>query len=136
MSAPQIEEIITRFIDAWNAGDITEMLGALQEDVALDFQGRERIIGRDAFREYHAENARHFDGQFSDVVVMTNGDGRHAAAEVTSRGTYRETSADLPEASGQSFSVPAGLFFEIDDGAISRVTFYVSHRGLEEQLSR
>jgi steroid delta-isomerase-like uncharacterized protein len=37
-------------------------------------------------------------------------------------GSYLATDEGLPEANGQRYSLPAGIFFEIDDGLISRVT--------------
>jgi steroid delta-isomerase-like uncharacterized protein len=38
------------------------------------------------------------------------------------RGTYLATAEGLPDANGQRYSLPAGIFFEIEDGLISRVT--------------
>ena len=57
-----------------------------------------------------------------DLVVMATPDGRRAAAEFVVDGTYLATDAGLPEARGQTYSLPAGAFFECRDGRIARVT--------------
>lgn len=53
---------------------------------------------------------------------MTSADGARAAAEFIVYGRYKETDGDLPPARGQSYVLPAGAFFEISDGKITRVT--------------
>jgi steroid delta-isomerase-like uncharacterized protein len=55
---------------------------------------------------------------------MAGQGGGRAAAEFTVHGTYLATAEGLPEAKGQRYSLPAGIFFEVDDGLISRVTTY------------
>ena len=55
---------------------------------------------------------------------MTGPDGRHAAAEYVVEGTYLATDEGLPEARGQTYTLPAGTFFEVRDGRIARVTTY------------
>ena len=39
-------------------------------------------------------------------------------------GAYNNTDEGLPPASGQKYVLPAGTFFAIKDGKISRVTTY------------
>jgi steroid delta-isomerase-like uncharacterized protein len=55
---------------------------------------------------------------------MASADGSRASAEFEVLGTYIETDSGLPPASGQTYHLPAGTFFEIKDGLISRVTTY------------
>ena len=81
-------------------------------------------IGREKFRWFNAMMAEHYDEQLGDIAVMVSEDAHRAAAEFTVRGTYRKTVEGLPAANGQSYSLPAGIFFEIDDGLISRVSTY------------
>ena len=38
--------------------------------------------------------------------------------------SYRATADGLPVAQGQSYGIAAGIFFEVDDGRISRVSTY------------
>jgi steroid delta-isomerase-like uncharacterized protein len=58
-------------------------------------------------------------------VVFTENSGTRAAAEFVVHGTYKATDAGLPEAHGQTYELPAGAFFDLRDGKISRVSnFY------------
>ena len=50
-------------------------------------------------------------------------------------GTYLETDAGLPEASGQTYVLPAGGFFSIEDGRISRVVTYYNLADWVRQVS-
>ncbi len=50
--------------------------------------------------------------------------GRRAAAEYVVLGTYVETDEALPPASGQTYRLAAGAFFEVDGGLITRITSY------------
>ncbi|WP_127522490.1 ketosteroid isomerase-related protein [Mesorhizobium sp. Z1-4] len=124
MNRTEAEALIGRYLDAFNKGDVDGMLACLHEDIVHDINQGGREIGRDRFRWFMATMNRHYREALSDIVVMVDENGRRAAAEFTVRGTYLETAEGLPPAGGQSYSLPAGIFFEIDDGLISRVTTY------------
>lgn len=126
MSTPQAgtRAVIERFLQALAAGDHEAALACLHDDVARDVEGGGREIGREKFRWFLGLSARQFREAVSDIAVMTDEGGVRAAAEFTLRGTYLEAPEGWPRASGQSYSLPAGMFFEIDDGLISRATFY------------
>ncbi len=124
MSRDETEALVERYLKAFNASDVDGMLACLHEDVAHDINQGGREIGREKFRWFMAMMNRHYSEELSDIVVMANKAGNRAAAEFTVRGKYLETAEGLPKASGQSYSLPAGIFFEIDDGLISRVTTY------------
>lgn len=124
MSKADTVALVQRYLDAFNAGDIQEILACLHEDVAHDINQGGREIGREKFRWFMADRNRRYREELSDIVVMANEAGKRAAAEFTVRGTYLETAEGSPEASGQHYSLAAGIFFEIDDGLISRVSAY------------
>ena len=46
-----------------------------------------------------------------DLVVMVSTDGARAATEFVVDGTYLATDEGLPEAEGQTYSLPAGAYF-------------------------
>ena len=129
MSVEDTRALVRRYLDAFNASDFEAMEATLHEDVAHDVNQGGREVGREAFRRFNMTMARHYDEQLSDIVVMTDEGGHRAAAEFTVRGTYRETAEGLPPARDQSYSLPAGIFFEVDDGLITRVS---THYNLEE----
>ncbi|MCO5146279.1 MAG: nuclear transport factor 2 family protein [Aquamicrobium sp.] len=124
MSEADTIALVRRYIDAFNAGDRDAMLACLFDDVAHDINEGERQIGKDKFRWFLGMMDRHYRERLEDVVVMAGQGGGRGAAEFTVHGTYLSTAEGLPEANGQTYALPAGIFFEVDDGLISRVTTY------------
>lgn len=136
MSDASAKALIERYFAALNASDHDGMLGCVTEDVVHDTSERGREIGKDKFRWLLGMRARHFREQVSDIAVMIGEGGGRAAAEFTLRGTYLSTLPGLPEANGQTYSVPAGAFFEIDDDLLSRVTKYIDLDDWKTQLAK
>ncbi|TKT80310.1 ketosteroid isomerase-related protein [Aquamicrobium sp. LC103] len=134
MSEAETRSLIERYFAAFNASDNEGMLACLSEDVAHDINEGGREIGKDKFRWFLGMMARHYREELSDIVVMTGQGGGRAAAEFTVRGTYLSTAEGLPPATGQTYSLPAGIFFEIDDGLISRVTTYYNLKDWSAQV--
>ncbi len=122
MSEAETGALVKRLVAAFNAGDHEAMLAGVSEDVVHDASGGGREIGRNKFRWFLAQRARHCREEIGDLVVMTGEAGGRAAAEFTLRGTYLSTLEGLPEAGGQRYSLPAGAFFEIEGGLVSRIT--------------
>ena len=61
--------------------------------------------------------------------------GTRAAAEYMVNGTYLETDSGLPEAQGQTYRLPAGSFFSLQDGRITRVVTYYNLADWIRQVS-
>lgn len=122
MSRDATAALIRTYLEAFNAKDFDGMLACLGEDVIHDVNQGGREIGREKFRWFNARMTRHYDENLADIEIMVNESGSRAAAEFTVHGSYLATDEGLPEANGQRYSLPAGIFFEIDDGLISRVT--------------
>ncbi|MCP1199816.1 ketosteroid isomerase-related protein [Notoacmeibacter sp. MSK16QG-6] len=134
MSAEQTRQLIDNYLNRFNASDWDGMTALVGEDVAHDINQGDRQIGREAFHRFLVENSRYYDEQLGDVVVMTDESGRRGAAEVTVRGRYIATAPGQPDASDQSYSLRAGIFFELDSGAISRVTTYYNMADWQRQV--
>lgn len=124
MSPHETRQMITDYLAAFNANDTHALLALLDEDVIHDINQGGREIGRDKFRWFLGQMSLHYRETLQDIVIMVSEDGHRAAAEFTVHGTYLATAEGLPTASGQTYSLSAGLFFEIDDGRISRVSTY------------
>lgn len=135
MSESEARGLIERYLAAFNASDHEAMLSLVSEDVAFDDEWGERLIGKEKLRWSLGLAARHFREELSDIAVMTAPGGGRAAAEFTLRGTYLATADKLPEARGQRYVLPAGMFFEIDDGLITRVTAYRPVAQWQRQLA-
>jgi steroid delta-isomerase-like uncharacterized protein len=116
--------LIERYYAAFNAGNRDAMLACLSEDVAHDINQGSRQNGKAAFRAFLAHMDRCYAERLEGIVIMASDCGTRAAAEFIVHGQYLATDEGLPEAAGQRYVLPAGAFFELADGAISRVTVY------------
>lgn len=115
-------QLIEEYYAAFNRGETAAMLALLTDDVVHDVNQGEREIGREAFAAFMARMDRSYRETVRDLVVMATPDGARAAAEFVVDGTYLATDAGLPEARGQTYSLPAGAFFACRHERIARVT--------------
>lgn len=136
MSREDSLALLDRYYAAFNAGDWECMLDCLDEDVMHDVNQGERQQGKPAFRTFMAHMDRCYSEQLRDIVTMASADGARAAAEFTVHGTYKATDEGLPEAHGQQYVLPAGAFFAIERGLITRVTLYYNLADWEAQVSK
>jgi steroid delta-isomerase-like uncharacterized protein len=116
-------ELVTAYYAAFNRGDWDGMCGLLADDVAHDLNQGAREIGRAKFRAFLERMSRSYREQLREIVVMAGPSGR-VSAEYVVEGTYLATDEGLPPATGQTYALPGGAFFEIANGAIARVTNY------------
>lgn len=124
MDRAQALALLTRYYAAFNAGDWEGMLDCLDEDVAHDINQGARQSGKAAFRRFLAQMERCYRERLDGIVLMASDDGLRGAAEFTVHGEYLATDEGLPEANGQTYTLPAGAFFGMADGRIARVTVY------------
>lgn len=124
MSNSATQALIERYYDAFDRGDAEGMLACLADDVAHDVNQGVRRPGKEAFRIFCAHVSRCYEEKLDTIVIMTSADGSRAAAEFNVRGTYLTTDEGLPPASGQSYALPAGAFFAVSGGLITRITSY------------
>lgn len=117
-------DLIRRYYAAFNAGDMPLFLGLLTDDVAHDINQSGRQIGRAAFAIFMQRMNTSYREQIVDITVFASDDGRRAAAEFTVLGEYLKTDEGLPPATGQKYKLPAGAFFDIEDGKVSRISNY------------
>ncbi|OWU84105.1 isopropylmalate/homocitrate/citramalate synthase [Oceanicola sp. 22II-s10i] len=119
-----MHDVIHRYFNAFNAKDTEAMLACVTEDLAHHVNEGQVRTGRAAFAEFCAHMCRCYDERLTEMVIFTAEGGTRGAAEYMVNGTYLETDAGLPEARGQTYRLPAGSFFTLTDGLISRVTTY------------
>lgn len=116
--------LIERYYAAFNAGDAEGMLACLSDDVAHDINQGGRVTGKPEFRAFLVHMDRCYRERLDGIVVMVAADEARAAAEFIVHGEYLATDEGLPPANGQTYTLPAGAFFEVADGMIRRVTVY------------
>ncbi len=116
--------LLTRYYAAFNAGDWQGMLDCLDDGVIHDINQGGRQVGKPAFAEFLAHMERCYRERLDGIVLMASEDGANGAAEFTVHGEYLATDEGLPEARGQTYVLPAGAFFTMAGGKITRVTVY------------
>jgi steroid delta-isomerase-like uncharacterized protein len=123
-------EMVWLYYDRFNAGDWEGMLGLLSKDVVHDINQGGREVGQDAFRAFLKRMARSYEEKLEDIEIL--GDGARIAAEFVVVGKYIRTDEGLPPATGQTYRLPGGAFFDLANGRITRVTNYYN---LQQWLS-
>lgn len=124
MSRTDTIDLLGKYYAAFAASDAEGMLACLTDDVVHDINQGERQVGKDAFRAFLGHMDSSYGEKLADMVLMASDDGARGSAEFVVHGKYLETDPGLPEAKGQTYVLPAGAFFEVRGGLISRVTVY------------
>ena len=127
--------LIGRYYAAFNEGDTEGMLALVAEDVEHHVNEGGVRRGRALFAAFCAHMGVSYREQLADIVIFASADGRRAAAEFVVHGVYLETDLGLPEARGQRYVLPAGSFFAVQDGRITRVTTYYNLSEWVRQVS-
>lgn len=124
------EHLIRAYYAAFNAGDMPAFLALLTEDVAHDISQGGRETGREKFGQFMNHMNRCYRESITDLAVMVDSTGTRAAAEFTVHGTYIETDPGVPAgtapARGQTYSLPAGAFFDLREGRVARISNHYS----------
>ncbi len=127
--------VIAAYFDAFNAKNTEAMLACLSTDVAHHVNEGQVRTGKIRFAEFCAHMSHCYDETLTDMVIFASEDGTRAAAEYVVNGRYVATDAGLPEARGQTYRLPAGSFFSLADGHITRVVTYYNLSDWVRQVS-
>lgn len=127
--------VIERYYAAFNAGDVEGMLALVSDDVEHHVNQGGIRRGRARFAEFCGEMGARYREELTDIVIFASEDGSRAAAEFMVHGAYLQTDPGLPEARGQRYVLPAGTFFALRDGRITRITTYYNLRDWIAQVS-
>lgn len=130
-----MNETVKAYFDAFNRGDVPGMLACLSEDVRHHVNEGQVREGKDLFRAFCEHMSRCYREELTDMVIFEAEGGARAAAEYVVNGTYLETDEGLPEAHGQSYRLPAGSFFTLANGRITRVVTYYNLADWVKQVS-
>jgi steroid delta-isomerase-like uncharacterized protein len=130
-----MNDTISRYFAAFNAGDIDGMLDCLADDVAHHVNEGQIRTGKEKFAEFCAHMERCYKEELTDMVIFEAENGTRAAAEFIVNGQYLQTDEGLPEAKGQTYRLPAGSFFNLRDGKITRVTTFYNLADWTRQVS-
>lgn len=127
------ENLIRSYYAKFNAQDAAGMAAYLADDVVHDVNQGTRRKGKRMFAEFLSHMNRCYREELRDLVVMSSADGSRVAAEFVVHGKYLATDEGLPPARGQTYTLPAGAFFEVKDGLIRRVS---THYNLKDWMTQ
>jgi steroid delta-isomerase-like uncharacterized protein len=117
-------ELVQLYYETFNRGDREALLRLLHPSIVHEINQGATESGIDAFRAFLKRMDHSYVEQVEDLVVLTHPNGSRAAAEFFIRGRYLTTDKDLPPATGQTYHLRVGAFFDILEGRIARVTNY------------
>jgi steroid delta-isomerase-like uncharacterized protein len=129
------QDIIVAYLAAFNRGDWAGMLALLADDVVHEINQGGVEQGKPAFAVFLDRMARCYREELHDIVIMAGPDGARAAAEFRVEGQYLAADPGLPSAHGQRYSLPAGAFYTLRDGKISRVCVFYNLRDWIAQVA-
>ena len=129
------KELIAEYYARFNARDLERFLALLTHDVVHDISQGGREIGKEAFRAFLERMNSCYEEKVYDLVIMVSDDGKHAAAEMMLDGRYLATDGTLPEATGQSYTLPVGAFFELEAGKVKRISNHYNMQDWLRQIS-
>ncbi len=123
--------LIRQYYDTFNSGDREALLALLDDEVVHEINEGGIETGKEAFRTFLERMNRCYSETVEDLVVFTSDDPTRAAAEFFIRGQYLASDDGLPAATGQTYHLRVGAFFETKDDRITRVT---NHYNLQAWL--
>jgi steroid delta-isomerase-like uncharacterized protein len=132
---PDAHALIAAYYDAFNAGQPDRMLALVSDDIEHRVNEGGVRHGRDLFAKFCSHMGVSYREQLRDIVIFTAPDGQRAAAEFVVHGTYLQTDPGLPEARGQTYILPAGAFFDLCGGRITRITTFYNLQDWIAQVS-
>ena len=126
MTRATAETTIAAYYAAFNAGNTAGMIDTLHGEFVHHVNEGATRMGKAAFAEFCAHMSETYREELKDMVIMANAEGTRGAAEFVVHGQYLKTDPGLPEARGQRYVLPAGGFFSVQDGKITRVATHYS----------
>lgn len=129
------KSVIAAYFRAFNAGRTDAMLDLMSDDVEHHVNEGKIRAGKRLFASFNNHMTDCYRENLTDMVILTDDTGQRAAAEYIVNGTYLKTDPGLPEATGQTYRLPAGSFFTLREGKIARVTTYYNLSDWLAQIS-
>ena len=130
------KQLIQEYYNSFNEGDLNKFMSFLHEEIAHDINHTGREIGKEKFLIFMKRMNDCYQETIKNLIIMTDEDGQHAAAEFVVEGMYKKTDSGLPPAQGQTYTLSGGAFFEIKDNKIIRVTNYYNLNDWLKQINK
>jgi steroid delta-isomerase-like uncharacterized protein len=127
---------IQAYFAAFNAENPTGMLACVTPDIEHRVNEGDIRHGAEKFAAFCAHMGVSYRENLTDIEIFINETETRAAAEFIVHGTYLQTDSGLPQAKGQTYTLPAGSFFDLQNGKISRITTFYNLNDWIAQVSK
>ena len=117
-------EIVQNYYAAFNDKNWAGMLALVAPDIRHEPNQGDVRVGLEKFTEFLDMMDTSYEETLTDLVFFTEPSGQRIAVEFTVNGIYKQGEEGMPEAHGQSYTLPAAAFVEVSDEKISRVTTF------------
>ena len=117
-------EIVQNYYAAFNDKNWTGMLALVAPDIRHEPNQGEGRVGLEKVTEFLGMMDTSYEETLTEMVFFTEPSGQRIAVEFTVNGIYKQGEEGMPEAHGQSYTLPAAAFVEVSDEKISRVTTF------------
>lgn len=117
-------ELVQQYYGHFNQQNWEGMLSCLDAEVRHDANQGSTHTGLEEYRQFLQHMDECYQETLTDMVFMADTTGDRVAVEFVVTGIYKKTDGDLPVATGQSYTLPAGAFLAVANGKITRVTTY------------
>ncbi len=128
-------DVVRRYYELFNAGEMDGFLGLLDENVRHDVNQGPSQRGKAAFCKFMGKMNAFYREKVSDLEIFAGEHPERVAAEFVIDGTYLKTAPGLPPARGQKYRLPVGAFFEVRDCKVARITNYYSLQDWLDQVN-
>lgn len=133
--AADTKQLIQAYYDALNKKDMQQFFAIMDPNVIHDINQGDSEKGKAKFKKFMQKVNNSFDEKLSNIIIMISEDGKHAAATWIDHGVYYKDYPGLDvKAKNQKYVLSGGHFFEIRNGAISRVTTYYNATDFLKQI--
>lgn len=113
-----LETTVSAVLALLNRRDFDAFERLVDDDCVLDLPGGSRVVGAQSVRDTLSAYLLRLDARLADIVVMTDGPGHRAAAEVTFEAKGRDAQEDR-------FTVPGVFLFERENDVLTRISLYL-----------
>ena len=134
MTAAATTRLIARYYAAFNAQDVEGMLACLGPGFVHDVSQGSRRRGKKLFAEFLAHMNRSYKQTLSNIVIMTDRTGAHAAAEFDLKGKYLVTDPACQRRRSRRYRLRVGAFFDVKGGKIVRVSTHYNMNDWKRQV--
>jgi steroid delta-isomerase-like uncharacterized protein len=133
MNQPAID-LIANYYHSFNQADPAGMLACVSDTIEHRVNEGGIRRGKTKFAEFCAHMGVSYRETLMEIEIFANIAGTRAAAEFVVHGVYLKTDPGLPDANGQSYVLPAGAFFDLGAGKITRITTFYNLNDWIEQV--